>query len=135
MKKTIYLIMLCVFSCNDYVDSPLPYVPVNIRINLHDIRHQNLQYDGGFLYLKGGIRGIIVYRKMKGMYYAFERNCTFQPKSSCAQVSVDPSTFFMVDSCCGSQFDFEGNVLSGVASLPLQRYRATQSGNELIIEN
>ncbi len=135
MTKLSYLVIFLIFSCGSYVETPLPYVPVNIRINLNDLRHQNLWRDGGFLYFQGGLRGVIVYRKNASMYYAFERNCTFEPSNSCAQVWVDNSGFFMLDSCCGSQFDFEGNVLSGVAILPLQRYETTLVGNELFVRN
>ncbi len=135
MNILIYIFILFIFSCGTSQDSPVPYIPVDLRINLNDLRHQNLQRNGGYIYFFGGIRGIIVYRKSASVYYAFERNCTFDPLAECAQVSADESGLFMLDKCCGSQFDFEGNPISGVATVPLLRYRTTVLGNELHITN
>lgn len=113
----------------------IPYVSVNEQINLTNIQYSALRQDRGFVYLNSGLRGIIVIRKSSNSYLAFERNCPYQPADSCARVKIDASTLFLQDDCCGSQFDFDGNVIAGPANLPLKQYATVLNGNLLYISN
>ena len=83
---------------------------------------------------EGGVRGIIVYCEDRGIYHAYERNCSYTPNAACATVNIDASKLFMIDPCCGSSFDFKtGQPLGGVAWRPLRKFHATANGTELII--
>jgi Rieske Fe-S protein len=129
-----FLLLLITLSCNqDRVDDPIPYRDFpNIIINITS--YPALMSDGGYILVNdGGVRGIILYRKNSTTYYAFERNCTFQPNDACATVDIHASTLFMQDACCGSSFNFDGNPTGGPAWRPLQRYETLLSGNTLII--
>ncbi|HSI91122.1 MAG TPA: hypothetical protein VK927_08395 [Adhaeribacter sp.] len=113
----------------------IPYVYVNQTLNLTNVQYAPLRQDRGYIYLNGGLRGIIVVRQSANQYLAFERNCTFQPYDSCATVKVDASSLFMQDPCCGSQFDLQGDVSGGPAIYPLKQYATSLSGNMLYITN
>jgi hypothetical protein len=142
MKRPLKYIYIFIFSilvwqaCNDPVLSDgIPQVIVNETINLNNYQYQALGVVGGFVYISGGVRGIIVYRQSANEYIAIERNCTFQPMDACADVSVDISTLFLSDSCCNSTFDFNGFPTGGPASLPLRQYKTILNGNYLTITN
>ena len=137
--KYVYLIILAVLvwqACNDTViEDGIPQVIVNETINLNNFQFQALGVVGGFVYINGGVRGIIIYRQSGNTYLALERNCSFQPLDACADVSVDQSTLFLVDSCCNSTFDFNGFPTGGPASIPLRQYKTILNGNYLTITN
>ena len=129
-----FLLLLFLFSCEpDLVDDPMPFQPFP-DINIIVPNYQALSSDGGYIIINdGGVRGIILYRKSASTYLAFERNCSYRPNEACATVEVHSSTLFMNDTCCGSSFSFEGIPTGGPAWRPLQQYRASLSGNTVII--
>ncbi len=133
----IILISFFILSCQENQgDLPeIPDVPVREQINLNDVRFNALRNDNGTAYLPGGVRGIVVIRVSEGIYRAFDRNCTYQATNECAIVDVDPSGFALVDSCCGSQFSFEGVPVGGPATFPLKPYRTEVQGDILFISN
>jgi nitrite reductase/ring-hydroxylating ferredoxin subunit len=119
----------------DSVPPPIPNVLVNEQLNLTNIQYARLRQDNGYVYINGGVRGIIVIRINANRYRAIERNCSFKPGDACATVEVDASSLFLVDRCCGSQFDLSGQVTGGPASYPLRQYATTLNGNFLYITN
>jgi hypothetical protein len=133
----LFLFGILVFqACNDQsIEDGIPIVIVNETINLNNYQYQSLNLIGGFAYLNAGVRGIIIYRQSLDQFTAIERNCTFQPLSECADVSVDKSTLFLIDSCCNSTFDFNGFPTGGPATLPLRQYRTILNENFLTITN
>ena len=123
-------------GCQSTIEkSGVPNVAVNIEINLNDIDNTALKQIGGFIYVPGGVKGIIVRRESQNSYKAFERNCTFQPSDACAIVDMDPSGFFMEDDCCGSTFDLSGFPTGDPAEFPLKEYGISLAGDILFIFN
>ena len=137
--KYFYLLFFGILlfqACDDEtIEDGIPIVIVNETINLNNYQYQSLNLIGGFAYLNAGVRGIIIYRQSLNQFIAIERNCTFQPLSECADVSVDKSTLFLIDSCCNSTFDFNGFPTGGPATLPLRQYRTILNENFLTITN
>ena len=132
----ISLILVGLLGCTpDMYDDPVPYQPFpDIQLNLNLPQNIGLKSVGATLSVEGGVRGIIIYCLNTGVYRAYERNCTFHPNDACATVNVDASKLFMVDPCCGSNFEFSnGNPSGGVASRPLVQYSATYDGAVLRI--
>jgi len=131
-----FLFLLSFGACVEQTSVPdFPDVAVNEQINLTNIQYNQLRLDNGYVYLTAGARGIIVIRKSATQYVAIERTCTYQPQDTCAIVEVDASGFYLVDSCCGSQFDLSGQVIKGPATFPLRQYATALSGNFLYITN
>jgi nitrite reductase/ring-hydroxylating ferredoxin subunit len=116
-------------------DDAIPFVPFSsIFINLNLPKYVTLKSDGGHVPIDGGVRGIILYRKSASEYLAYEQNCSYQPNSACATVTVNASNLFMEDNCCNSTFNFSnGSPSGGPAWRPLRRYRTSLDGSELSI--
>jgi len=141
--KTIVSFLLLAGVCSfgtgcggsDMSDDPVPYVPFDeVVINLNLPAYTSIRTDGGYVYLDGGVRGLIVYRQNATTYIAFERNCSFHPNEACATVEMHVSTLYMLDACCSSTFNLPaGEPTSGPAWRPLIQYRTSLKGTELTI--
>ena len=113
----------------------MPEVPVNIYINLSEPAYFGLTVIGGYTYIDGGSRGIIVYRT-SDEYKAYERHTPYESEKPCAQVSVDSTATFMVDECSGSRFYLiDGSVERGPATIPLKQYFTSENQGSLRIYN
>ncbi len=136
-KKCLYILFILIgFACSKNDDSNIPLVGVNITININDPAYANVKVPGGWMYLTGGSRGIILYRYNNDEFRAFDRHCTYNPSSSCALVSVDNTNITAYDNCCGSKFLIsDGSVTQGPANLPLKQYQTSFDGSVLRIYN
>jgi hypothetical protein len=141
MKKTEpsiawIILLLFVGGCSpDLSDASIPFQPFPpIQINLNLPEYNSLRTVGGYKYIDGGIRGIILYHKSTSEYIAYERNCSYHPNDACATVEMHISTLYMLDPCCNSTFDLAtGSPASGVAWRPLRKYETLISASELTI--
>lgn len=136
IKSALLLLVLGLIACGK--NSPVPQIPnviVNKQINLNNIEYNKLRQVNGYVYIEGGVRGIIIIRQNTNRYLAIERNCTYQPGDECARVEADQSGLFLVDPCCHSQFDLSGQVTGGPAAYPLRQYATALNGNFLYITN
>lgn len=107
-----------------------------IIINLTYPQYQSLKIDGGYKYIDGGMRGIILYRANENTYIAFERACPYHPYDEGATVDVDMSALFMIDQNCKSNFSFpDGNPTAGPARRAMWIYRTTMEGTKLTISD
>ncbi len=131
-------------ACNSHTDTTttIPNVPVNVQLDLLDQQNRALRFDNGVIAVPptgingGGVKGIYVVRQNATTYQAFERNCPYQPLSSCATVTLDRSSrLFFRDSCCTSQFSLQGQVTGGPAARSLRQYSTSLSGSLLTITN
>jgi nitrite reductase/ring-hydroxylating ferredoxin subunit len=114
----------------------IPYVRVNLELYLSDPQFNMLNAVGGWVYVNGGSKGIIVYRKSNDEFTALDRHCTYQPDNACSRVSVDASQITAVDTCCGSKFLItDGSILNGPANVPLQLYQTSFDGVKVSIYN
>ena len=124
------------FGCSKNNDSNIPLVTVNVIIHINDPAYNMLTVPGGWTYINGGSRGIIIYRASNDAFKAYDRHCTYDSSNSCALVSVDLSNITGFDDCCGSKFILtDGSVTQGPANLPLKQYQTSFDGNELRIFN
>lgn len=139
MKKNLTLLIIfsgLSFFCKKDNSGGIPNVAVNIYIYTTDPSFVNLNVIGGWVYITGGVKGIVVYRKNNDEFMAYERNCTYKPELSCARINVDASNIMAEDTCCGSKFVLtDGSVVNGPASFPLKKYQTKYEGNSLHIYN
>ncbi|WP_238395682.1 Rieske (2Fe-2S) protein [Pontibacter pudoricolor] len=137
INKCLALLAIVILSAcsSDNVGPGIPNVPVNEQISVNSLQYPMLRQDGGYAYIQAGYRGIIVIRQTASTYYAFERACPYDPAASCGVVTVDQSNLFLTHSCCGSQFNFQGNVTAGPAVYGLLQYKTSLANNILYITN
>lgn len=128
------LLMAAACSGEDEPRAEIPFVAIDIEFNLLDLRYQDL-HTNGWMYMDGGVRGLIIIKESNNRYLALERTCPYHPQETCARVDVHSSGFYLLDDCCGSRFDKAGNVTTGPARQPLLQYTTYQNGNYLIIRN
>lgn len=135
-RYLIYFLFIFLFACGE--DTPREEIPyatfADIYIQLDLPEYNDLSFDGGYVTLSQGVRGIILYRENISTYHAFERNCSYAPYDACATVNVHSSNLFMSDPCCGSSFSFKtGEPTGGPAQFPLRQYQVSLDGRTLII--
>jgi hypothetical protein len=132
----VFLTTTIIYSCGDSDNNNIPLVEVYFDININDPKFINLKTIGGWEYITGGSRGIIIYRKSQVEFNVFDRHCTFEPSSSCALISVDASNITASDICCGSSFLLtNGSVTSPPANFPLKQYSTSFDGTILQVRN
>lgn len=139
-RNSVFMLLLGIAgllmqACNDTPTAadPLPYVYVNESIYMNEIRALGLKStDGSYLFINGGLKGIIVYRKAQGVFYAIDRQST--TGRGCA-VKVDPTRQFVQDTCSNTQFDFSGQLISGAPIANLRRYNVNYDGLRIQITN
>lgn len=125
MKKFSLILsisFLLLLGCRDSREGLVPYVPVNITININEPAFFNLTVPTGWVYVTGGSRGIIIYRKSSTEFIALERHSTFEPQNNCA-TAVESSNLIIKDPCSDSKWLIsDGSVVNGPASRPLILY-------------
>lgn len=126
-----YFSIIFLFSCDKKGVNPVPEVPVNVFVNLNLPAYQNLNNPGGWAYVNGGSRGIIVYRNFN-TFVALDRHTTYQPDSTCAIAEVDDENYFIInDPCSDSQYSIiDGTVTQGPAEWGLRPYFTSWDGGK-----
>ena len=130
-------LILIIQSCKKNESHPnIPNVYVNLYLDINSTQYIELNSVGGYVYLTGGYRGILVYRVSVEDFIAFERTCPYDPDKDCARIEMEPSGLTTVDSCCMSRYlILDGSVLRGPSTIPLKQYRTSFDGNILHIYN
>jgi nitrite reductase/ring-hydroxylating ferredoxin subunit len=140
MKKSyriIFYIMLSgflavIFSACTKSEDVIENVLVDIYLDTSLPSNNNLTVIGGWIYVNGGSKGIVVFRRSNDEYVAFDRNCTYQPANKCA-VKVESSNLIVTDACCGSRFQLtDGIVIKGPATRGLKQYNAIADKNGVV---
>lgn len=130
-KAIILLLIVLIFYSCDKNKSKIPLVVVDIWIDLTDPLYYDLQQISNYVYITGGVNGIIVYRNTADEFFAYERTCPHDPE--CGKVFVDENSFSIaIDTiCCGSEFllMLDGAVSSGPSKFPLKKYYCEYSIN------
>jgi hypothetical protein len=141
----IIVISFVIFSCNK--STPTTANPVIIQANSVTVNltvtlssYPTLRTIGGTAYIPNvGVKGILVYRASQLVFYAFERDCTFDGNTySNAKVWVYNTTNCR-DSVCGSIYTMSNGQGSPTApaSVGLKAYYITydDSNNTITITN
>ena len=131
------LFMTALMSCEPNEDlAPIDTVPVREEVFINTPQALPLENFPFYIYIQGGLRGIIVHKTGPQQYIAMERTCTLNPNKDCQFIEVDQSGLFMTDTCCKSRWDMQGNVIQGPAFRPLGRYGTIFSPpNRILITN
>lgn len=132
MKVRIFyfLALTLLFSCKKVKNNPVPSIPFDITINLSLPSYSDLQGVGGWCYVNGGSRGIIVYRRSYEEFVAFDRHSPAQLTDECTDPLVpDANNFLQLnDACTGAVFSlYDGSPVSG-AEIGLRQYQTMWDG-------
>jgi len=131
------LIALAFLPLSGCVDTPgvIPYVDVQVDLNLSLPAYNNLNFPNNWLYISGGSRGLIVYRYTLDEFVVLDRHATWDVGAGC-QCTVSPDGYTIEDPCSGSQwYIFDGSIIQGPTTAPLERYTTTWIPPVLSIRN
>lgn len=139
MRKVLLLLSFFIlFSCTKEVQNNdiLPVVMVSETVDLNLPEFINLQVPGGFAYMSGGIKGIIIYNVNGTQFKAFERSCPHLAPASCTQMTVE-NGIKMVCSCDNSEFNILNGapLTSGIAYFAREYLVTNINGSVLRITN
>lgn len=128
------LLYFLVLSCGKNSSSTvIPYVNVNITIYSGTAEWGNLSNVGGWTYVNGGSKGIVVYHQGQNEYTALDRHCTYNVDDGCI---VEVEGILLKDPCSKSTFSLlDGTVVTGPATVHLKAYQVSYTGNSIHISN
>jgi len=121
-------------SCGKQNTHPVPYVPFNQSIDLNLPSYYALAGVGGFAYVIGGSRGIIVYRRSLDEFIAFDRHSPADPNAECEEPLYPDTDNFLIlkDSCSGATFSlYDGSPING-SQYGLMQYACNFNGNSIV---
>ena len=128
LKFKNFLICFCIISLNSCTKNQniVPYVYVDQYINISLPSYSSLNSIGGWAYISGGSRGIIIYRQSYDQFSAYDRHCTFNADNPCGKATVDSTNSFVECACDSSRYQlFDGLVIQGPASYSLKNYQTS----------
>ena len=139
MKSKLILSFILITSCSKNEINRNPYLQ-NIRfektINLNLPQYDNLNYNGGAIYLSsGGIKGLILFN-FSNQIFAWEASCPNQYPSSCTTMEIDGVQ--TVCNCDDYKYSLAtGQLLSNSEndSYPMKMYFSEKNGNSVRISN
>ena len=135
--RSVGLLALAFLPLSGCVDTPgvIPYVEVQVDLNLSLPAYNNLNFPNNWLYISGGSRGLIVYRYTLDEFVVLDRHATWDVGAGC-QCTVSPDGYTIEDPCSGSQwYIFDGSIIQGPTTAPLERYTTTWIPPVLSIRN
>jgi nitrite reductase/ring-hydroxylating ferredoxin subunit len=131
------LVLLPMGGCyKEQQHETIPNVAVDLYIDVNSTLYLQLNTVGGWLYLTGGYKGILVYRLSDYEFVAFDRTCPYDPYENNSRLEMDAGNLIVVDTVCDSKFVIiDGTVFEGPSTLPMKQYRTDFDGTILHIYN
>jgi len=134
MKLAIYILSaLLIFSTCNKKDNYIQEVYVNIKVDLNLPEYSNLQASGNYIFIEGGVEGIIIYHAIGNDYKVYDRNCSYEPSLTCSKIDSINATLAYCD-CCTSVFllDQDGISINPPALSPLKAYNCYLENNNVL---
>ena len=119
-------------GCRKSGNHPVPYLQFDIDININLPSYSALQGVGGWAYVNGGVKGIVVYRKSAEEFVAFDRMATTDDAIDCdTGLETDEDNFLILnDPCSDAQYSlFDGSIISGDVEFGLRMYQTAYNGS------
>jgi nitrite reductase/ring-hydroxylating ferredoxin subunit len=130
-------IFLVIAGCSkEEKRNEIPVVAVSFIINPNSTEYQELNGTGGWVYLTGGYRGIIVYKKSDYEFMAYERACPYDWELTDARIDVEASWLTTICPSCKSKYILtDGTPFEGPTHYALKQYQTQYDGTLLYISN
>ena len=133
MKHVLILIVILICSCSKNEINRNPYlqnISFEKTINLNLPQYDDLNYNGGAVYLNSGwIKGLILFN-FSNQIFAWEASCPNQYPSSCSTMKIDGVQ--TVCNCDDYKYSLAtGQLLSSseTNSYPMKLYFSEKNGN------
>lgn len=100
--------------------------------------YSSLQSVGGYAYVNGGNKGLVVYRRSIDEFVCFDRMSTADGGYECTPLEVDQDNYlFLNDACSDAVYSLlDGSLVSGNAVFGLRAYNTNFDGfSTLFISN
>jgi hypothetical protein len=91
-----------VFSCKKNQNHPVPSLPFDITIYINLPTYNSLESVGGWAYVDGGVRGLIVYRQSYDVFVAFDRQSPANDASCEFPLTTNKDNFLQLDDSCST---------------------------------
>ena len=129
----VVLFSMLVLSCKKNSQHPVPNIPFDITIDLNLPSYFDLQGVGGFCYVAGGSKGIVVYRRSIDEFVAFDRHSPADINGTCDPLYADEDNFLqLLDPCSDAKFSmYDGSPISG-SQFGLRQYATIYNGSNLL---
>lgn len=135
VRFILFLVLsLVLFACKKNKQHPVPSIPFDMSIDITLPSYSTLNGVGGYAYVAGGSRGIIVYRRSIDEFMAFDRHSPMDPEGTCQHpLYPDTSNFLQLnDSCSGAKFSlYDGSPISG-SDFGLRQYQTIYDGSNIL---
>ena len=126
--------LILLSGCIKYNQTPVPNIPFDLTIDLNLPSYDALNGTGGWAYVNGGSRGIIVYRRSIDEFVAFDRHSPADEDGVCTQPLFPTEDNFLVlkDTCNNATFSlYDGMPINGSA-FNLRQYQTNYNGSNLL---
>lgn len=137
MKIAFVITLSLIFfssSCVKNNQNPVPSIPFDMTIDINLPSYYPLQGVGSWVYVLGGSRGIIVYRRSLDEFVAFDRHSPMDPNGTCfLPLFPDQDNFLQLkDTCSSALFSlYDGGPISG-SQFGLRQYATQFNGLNLL---
>jgi len=129
----IFLTGTLISSCGKNKNHPVPSISFDYNINLTLPSYSALIGVGGWCYVNGGSKGIIVYRRGVDDFVAFDRHSPADVDGVCATPLYPDEVnnyLQLLDDCNGAIFSlYDGSPISG-SDFGLRQYQTAWNGGE-----
>lgn len=136
VKLQIFLFLALVFfaGCKKNKNHPIPSIPFDFQIDLSLPSYQDLNGVGGWAFVNGGIKGIIVYRQSYDVFVAWERQSPTDENAACPTGLIPDTTNFLQldDPCSDAVFSmYDGSPIAN-SEWGLRQYRTEWYGSNIL---
>lgn len=126
--------LVLISSCGKNRQNPVPNLPLDVTIDINLPSYSNIQGVGGYTYVNGGSKGIIVYRKSLDEFVAFDRHSPADVDGTCPEpLYPSPNNFLeLIDSCGNATFSlYDGSAITN-SEFGLRQYATQFNGSNLL---
>ena len=127
-------IVLLLGACKKHREHPVPSVAFDFQIDMTLPSYSDLNGVGGWCYVNGGIKGIVVYRRSYDQFVAWERMSPEDPKGVCESgLTTNPDNFLQLDDpCSDAQFSmYDGSPIAN-SDWGLRGYLVEWNGGNIL---
>ena len=134
LTKISFILLLFTAGCQNNGNHPVPNVAVSVQVNIFLPSYSSLQSVGGYAFVNGGVKGIVVYRRSIDEFLAFDRMSTAEGGFECVPLEVDTNNFlFLNDACSNAVYSMiDGSIVSGDARYALKGYQISFDGYSIL---